>query len=138
MNVLYYLTLKYLVMFFFLFVSLTVLQMELYILYYVPRHGALAPRVGPFILENKKNKKTCYSIIVFLQGLTRDFGLDPRVKRYHRSFIETLLSTGPFPLSHFFILPSQCWQMSSTICSRSIDSWATKVTSKPSGDGSYS
>jgi len=44
---------------FLLFVSLTVLQIELYILYYVPRLGAFAPRVGPFILENKikKNKK---------------------------------------------------------------------------------
>jgi len=52
---LYYLALKYLVMFFFLFVSLTVLQVELYILYCVPRHGAFAPRLGPFILENKKN-----------------------------------------------------------------------------------
>jgi len=57
MNVLYYLALKYLVMFFFLFVSLTVLQIELYILYYVPRHGAFAPRLGPFILENKNKKK---------------------------------------------------------------------------------
>ena len=42
---------------FLLLVSLTVLQMELYILYFVPRHGAFAPRVGPFNLENKKIKK---------------------------------------------------------------------------------
>jgi len=33
------------------------LQMELYILYYVPRHGAFAHRLGPFILENKNKKK---------------------------------------------------------------------------------